>query len=124
MKIEFVPTKCEGIADVSKVEVYSDRMVIIAQGGEIELFYSSLAKWPKPVFLSKLLTKIWIWPSFLPVADRDWFNAPGKRYFEFYTSPRIKLYVPDTEEMGYGDSIFFKVREVIENGKYSTFDLG
>lgn len=117
MKIEFVPTKYEGIAGVSKVEVYSDRLVIFTQDGEVELSYSSVARWPKPVFLSKLLTNIWIWPSFLPVADRNWFNTPGKRYFEFYTSPRIKLYVPDTEEMGYSDSIFCKVREVIENGK-------
>lgn len=124
MKVEFLPTKCEGIAGVSKVEVYPDRLVLLSKGREVEFCFSSAAQWPKPVFLSKLLSKIGLWPSFLPVADRDWFNEPGSRYFEFYTSPRIRVYIPDTEEMDYGETLFFKVREVIESGRYSSVDLG
>lgn len=63
-------------------------------------------------------------PRAVIVGERDWFHPPQDRYFRFYTSPPMTVYMPSDETVGYEESVFFRVQTVIRCGGYETFDLG
>ena len=74
------------------------------------------------LFRSRLGFAVRGWPS---VADRDWFHPPAGRFFRFYTRPEVTLYMPDeSQELGYGETMFRRVQNVIGVGGFGTFDLG
>ena len=59
------------------------------------------------------------------VADRDWFHPPARRYFAFYTNPRLVVYMPDEpSELSYSETMFRRVQNVITAGGFCTLDLG
>jgi hypothetical protein len=59
------------------------------------------------------------------VADRDWFHPPAGRFFRFYTTPAVTVYMPDEpRELEYGETMFVRVQNVIWLGGFTTRDLG
>ena len=63
--------------------------------------------------------------QFLSVADRDWFHPEGEKYFRFYTSPPLTIYIPaEAEDVEMTRKLFLRVRFLIGSGGYGTFDLG
>jgi hypothetical protein len=84
-----------------------------------------IARWPTPAFLWKLLYRLGVTPRWLPIADRDWFHEPAEMFFEFYTKPPLKVYMPrDESKAQYASSYFVRIQNVLREGGFHTFDLG
>jgi hypothetical protein len=62
--------------------------------------------------------------GWLLVADRDWFHDPPDRFFRFYTTPPIVVYMPNEAGVGYPETCFCRIQDVLVLGGFSTFDLG
>jgi len=122
--LRFTPTECEGLPEVSEIAVFPDRLEIQTAGTCHVVRFHEIARWPRPAWLRRLIARIGLRPRWLPVGQRDWFHPPGQRSFRFFTTPPLKVCVPDTEEMSYGTTVFRQVQDVMHQGGYSTWDLG
>src|SRR5436189_5123338 len=92
--LQFTPSRVEGLADVSEVAVFPDRIELTAAGRVVTHHFMDIARWPGPRWICKTLYRAGVRPRWLPVADRDWFHEPPDMFFEFYTRPRLKVFMP------------------------------
>ena len=123
--LRFAPSRVEGLAGVSEVFIWSDRLELIADRDRITIRFSEIAKWPRPAWLWKALCRVGIRPRWLPIAERDWFHPPPDRFFRFYTNPPIVVYMPTDEVRGpYDETYFVRFQEMMRAGGYHTNDLG
>ncbi len=123
--LRFVPSRVEGLPDVTEVAVYHDRLELLSAERWVSFQFADLAVWPRPAFLRKWLARLGLRPRWLPVGERDWFHPPSERFFRFYTRPRIVVYMPDEPvETNYGDTLFRRVQDVMLEGGFNTWDLG
>jgi len=60
----------------------------------------------------------------LLVGERDWFHPPKDRFFAFFTTPRLVVYLCDEPRTDYGNTLFRRVQEVMRAGGFDTWDLG
>ena len=110
--------------DVSEVVVLPDRVEIQSAGTWHTLHFRAIAQWPAPAWLSRTLFSLGIRMTPVPVADRDWCRPPRDRFFSFYSVAPLVVYMPEDEAEGYGDSVFYRIREVIQAAGFGTRDLG
>jgi hypothetical protein len=123
--LRFVPSRVEGLADVSEVAVFPDRLELKTAGRWVAYPFASIARWPRPAWLWRLLFRTGLRPRFLPVADRDWFHPPADRFFAFYTTPPIVVHMPADEPADrYVGTRFVSVQQVMAAGGFVTVDLG
>jgi hypothetical protein len=123
--IHFVPSRVDGLGDVTAVTVYRDRLEITSAGRVLMLPLVSMAKWPRPAWFWRLLFRVGIRPRWLPVGDRDWFHSPSERFFAFYTDPPLVIYMPiDEPADGYAETYFARIQMAMRAGGFNTFDLG
>jgi hypothetical protein len=123
--LRFVPSRVEGLPDVAEVVVSPDRLELLSAGTWVTLRFAEIAHWPRPTWFWRLRSRCGWRPRRLPVADRDWFHPPRDRFFIFYTDPPITVFLADEDwEIGYGQTLFRRVQEVIESGGFTTCDLG
>src|SRR4051812_49178999 len=47
----FVPSRVEGLPDVTRVAVYSDRLEVLSAGQWVVFHFEDIAGWPRPAFL-------------------------------------------------------------------------
>jgi hypothetical protein len=121
----FVPSRVEGLPDVTKVAVYPDRLELLSAGQWVVFRFADIAAWPRPAFLWRRLARLGWRPRWLPVGERDWFHPPWERFFRFDTRPRIVVYMPDEPtDTSYGSTLFRRVQDVMLQGGFSTWDLG
>ena len=124
-QLHFVPSRVEGLPDVTSVTVFPDRIELVSAGRVVTHRFADIARWPSPRLLWKLLCRIGLRPRWLPVGDRDWFHEPADMFFRFYTVPRLKVYMPrDESKDGHGSSYFARMEDVIKQGGFDTWDLG
>ena len=122
--LRFVPSRVEGLPDVSEVVVRPDRLEVASAGRQVVFRFEDIAQWPRPRRLRRWLAQLGWRPRWLPVADRDWFHRPPDRFFRFYTDPAVTVFMPVAEPFEYKRSTFYRMREVIHSGGFGTFDLG
>jgi hypothetical protein len=121
--MRFTPSRVDGLPDVSEVVVLPDRVELQSRDTRHVLRFHDIARWPAPRLLWRFLFFMGWRRAFIPVADRDWCRTPRDRYFSFYSQPRIVVYMPDDESDGYGDSVFYQMRSVMESAGFRSFDL-
>src|SRR5262245_35982408 len=122
--LRFAPSRVEGLPDVTEVAVFPDRIELLSGGRWVVFRFWDIARWPRPAWLWRLLARAgWRrhWPM---VGDRDWFHRPPDRFFGFFTTPKVVVYMPDERGVGYGQTCFHRLQEVVMAGGYATFDLG
>ena len=124
--LRFVPSRVDGLPDVTDVAVFPDRLELLSAGKWVVIRLLDIARWYRRGWLYRPLARlgfgVWGWPS---VADRMWYPRPGVSYFDFYTSPPIVVHVPYyPTDIGQMDTMFQKVKQVMATGGYSTFDMG
>src|SRR5689334_19319618 len=95
--LRFKPSRVEGLPAVSQVTVWTDRIELISEDRLVVYRFFDMARWPHPRWLWKMAFRKGIKPKFLPVGDRDWFHAPPDMFFIFYTTPRLKVFMPEDE---------------------------
>ena len=124
-QLQFVPSRVEGLPDVASVNVFPDRIELVTAQSVVTHRLADIARWPRPRLLWKLLYRFGIKPRWLPVADRDWFHEPADMFIAFYTTPRLKVYMPrDQSKEHYGSSFFVRIQNVLRRGGFHTCDLG
>ncbi len=129
--LTFVPSRVEGLHNVTGITIYSDRLELISTGSTVTLPFAEMAVWPGPAFLYRRLYR-WGWrPGWwwrrrkLYVGERDWFHPPSERFFRFYTKPPLVVFMPDEPiDTNYDETLFYRVQEVIRHGGFETYDLG
>ncbi len=124
--LRFVPSDVEGLAAVTEVAVFPDRLELLSEAKWVVIRFLDIAKWYRRGWLYRSLARLgWSvrdWPS---VADRDWFHPPAGRYFKFYSEPPVTVFMPDESQvLGYDETMFRQVQSVIALGGFATFDLG
>jgi hypothetical protein len=123
--LRFIPSRVEGVDEVTEVAVFPDRLELWTATGPRTFCFIEMAEWPRPAWLWRLLFKLGVRPRCLLVADRDWFHKPADRFFSFYTEPRLVVRMPEQEPAGpYGETFFVRMRQVIHSGGFHTYDLG
>ena len=123
--LRFTPSRVEGLPDVSEVVVRPDRIELRCAGEWVIVKFADTARWPRPAWLWRLAARHGQRPRWLPVGDRDWFHPPRDQFFLFYTRPLIKVLLADEDRgIGYGETLFRRVQEVIESGEFNIYDLG
>jgi hypothetical protein len=121
----FVPSRVEGLPEVTEVAVYPDRLEVHSAGRWVSFPFADIARWPRPAFLWRWLARLGWRPRWLPVGERDWFHPPSERFFRFRTRPRIVVFMPEeSRETDYGSTLFRRVQDVMLEGGFSTWDLG
>src|SRR5687768_7714855 len=93
--LRFRPSRVEGLAGVTEVAVFPDRLELLAGERLTVVRFDDIARWPRPRWLRRALARLGWRPAWLPVADRDWFHPPAERFFAFYTTPPLVVYMPD-----------------------------
>lgn len=123
--IRFAPSGVDGLSDVSEVVVFPDRLEVKSADRWLVFEFAAIAEWPdRPAWLWRLRRWLGLRPRFLLVADRDWFYPNEKKYFAFYTKPKLVVYMPADSPTEYFQSHFVRIQEVMRQGGYSTNDLG
>lgn len=122
--LSFVPSRIEGANEILRVAVFPDRLELVGNGRCDVIRFVNIARWPQPKILWRALFAIGIRPKWLPVADRDWFHLPAERFFRFYSTPPITIYMPVDEVRDYAGSHFFRIQQVLLVAGFHTFDLG
>jgi hypothetical protein len=122
--LRFVPSRVDGIFDVTEVAIYPDRLELKSAGRCVAFRFWEIARWPSPCWFWRLVARFGWRPRWLPVGDRDWFHAAPDRFFAFYTSPPVVVYMPDESGVEYGQTTFRRIQDVIARGGFGTFDLG
>jgi hypothetical protein len=126
--LQFVPSRVEGVPDITSVIVYPDRIELTGVAGTVMHRFADIARWPRPSRFWKLLYRWGVRPRWLPIADRDWFHEPADMFFEFYTTPRLRVCMPreEIEEIkeDYGSSFFVRIQSLICQGGFHTLDCG
>ena len=78
--LRFVPSDVEGLAAVTEVAVFPDRLELLSEGKWVVIRFLDIAKWYRRGWLYRSLARLgWgvrDWPS---VADRDWLAAARGR---------------------------------------------
>ena len=115
----FVPSRVDGLRDVSEAAIYPDRIELRSAGQWVSFRFTDFARWPRPAWLWRFLSRIGWRPRWLPVADRDW------RFIAFYTTPPVTVGLPADEPTGgYEETYVARIQRVICAGGFNTFDLG
>jgi hypothetical protein len=120
-----VPSRVDGSAEVLEAFVYPDRLKLIGKSQCSIIKFADIARWPWPKWFWRAMFAFGVRPRWLPVADRDWFHAPRDRFYRFYTSPALTLYMPvDETADDYARTHFVQIRQVIHTAGFHTNDLG
>jgi hypothetical protein len=122
--LRFVPSRVEGLPLVTEVVIFPDRLELLSAGQRVVFRLTDIAQWPRPVRLRRFLSRLGWHPRWLPVGERDWFHPPPGRFFRFYTTPPIVVYMPVDEPLEYGPSNFLRAQMVMLSAGYHTWDLG
>src|SRR5713101_9280566 len=122
---QFVPSRVDGFPGTKQVVVWPDRLELVSANGCVAFRFSDIAEWPRPAWLWRRLARLGWSRRWFPVGERDWFHSPAERFFRFFTTPPLVIYMPD-EPVGtpYGSTSFRRVQDVLLFGGFSTYDLG
>jgi hypothetical protein len=121
----FVPSRVDGLPNVTEVVVYPDRLELLSAGEWVTHRFADIADWFWPAPLWRWLFRMGWRQRWLPVGERDWFHPPSERFFRFYTRPRIVVFMPDEpSDIDCGSTLFYRVKEVMREGGFTTWDLG
>jgi hypothetical protein len=123
--LPFVPSRVDGLPNVTEVVVYPDRLVLRSADELFAYPFADMASWPWPALFWRSLFRLGWRPRWLPVGERDWFHPPSERFFRFYTRPPVVIFMPDeSNETSYGSTMFRRVQDIMLEGGFTTWDLG
>ena len=124
--LTFTPSAVIGLDAVSSVTFHPDFVEFHGPAHTARIDFVSIARWTRFAWFYRLLVRLGLGVRGSPlVGDRDWFHPPSGRYFRFYTSPQITIYLPnESENTSYDQTLFRRIQAVLESGGFSTLDCG
>jgi hypothetical protein len=122
--ITFVPSRVDGLDAVSRVKIRPSQIEFEMPDSRRVFAFKSISR-PQESWLSSFLKRLTFRrPYPRVIADRDWFHAPPDRFFRFYTTPPITVYMPADDVHEHAQSHFGRIQQVIRSGRFATFDMG
>ena len=121
--LSFVPSRVDGLDDVSLVTIHPDRIVFDLNESQRVFMFRDFGRSAGSTF-DRIKDALWFRQPWRIVGERDWFHAPPDRFFRFYTDPQITVYMPADDVREYGPSVFCRVQQIWRSGRADTFDLG
>jgi hypothetical protein len=122
--LRFVPSRVEGLAAVTEVAVYPDRLELLSAGHWVSVRLEDIATWPKPALIRRWLARRGWRPPYMPVGEHD-CGSSSERFFRFYTWPQIVIYMPDeTAVLDHSKTLVHRVQDIMLEGGFRTWDLG
>jgi len=123
--LTFEPSRVEGLPHVTEVAVHPQELALFSGGEWVCYRFAEIAHWPTPGAFWRAVSMLGWRPKQLYVGERDWFHPPAERFFRFFTTPPITVYLADEPaETDYGSTLFQRVLQVIAEGGFWTYDLG
>ena len=122
--LRFVPSRVQGLPDVSEVCLFHDRLEARSAGEWVVFRFMDMASWPQPAWFWRLLHRAGWRSAGPPVGERDWFQSPPDRYFSFYSEPPLVVFMPVDERDDYDRSTFMQIFHIMAGGGFHTNDLG
>jgi hypothetical protein len=122
--LRFVPSRVEGLPDVTEVAIWPDRLEARSAGRLVVVRFADIARWPRPARVRRLLAWAGWRPGIALVADRDYFHAPPDRFLRFYTDPPLVVCMPVDEPWNADVGCFRRAQRVMGAGGFCTSDLG
>lgn len=124
--LRFTPSRVDGLADVTEVAVFPDRLELChGVDKKTVIRFSQIARSLANDWFSQLMSRLGWRRGPAYVADRDWFHPPSERFFRFYTTPSLAIYLPDEPaNTSYCHTLFRRIQDIILKGGFLTFDLG
>jgi hypothetical protein len=123
--LRFVPSRVDGLADVTEVTVYPDRLELLSAGRLVSYRLEDIATWPKLAFIRRWLARRGWKPRCVPVGEHKCVGSSSERYFRFYTWPQIVIYMPaETAVLDYNKTLDRRVQDIMREGGFRTWDLG
>lgn len=121
----FRPSQVEGVPHITEATLYPDRLELVIDHQPMTISFHKIARWWRHGWYYRLLGGLGFGIRGFPsVANRDWYSPTKIRYFEFYTNPTIRVFMPEQDlAVSYLDSVFFCAQRVIAAGGFSTFDM-
>lgn len=117
-QLRFVSKGVEGLPSVAEVAVFPDRLELLSAGRWVTIRLADIARWPRPQWLAQLGLR----RGSAVVGERDWFRED--KFFRFYSRPPLTVYMPDEDGVEYGQTLWWRLQEVLMRGRFTTFDLG
>jgi len=123
--LRFIPSRVDGLASVTEVVVFPDRLELLSASEWVVVRFLDIGRWHKLGWLWRPVARLGWVCAYPCVADRDWFHSPSARFFRFFTQPPMTVYMSEeSSDLGYAQTMFRRVQEVIAAGGFATFDLG
>jgi hypothetical protein len=108
----------DGLPSVTEVAVFRpDR--VLSEGTTVTIRFDDIAEWPHPRWLWRLRR-----PPFCPSETGIGFTTPPDRFFRFFTTPPVTVYMPNESGLKYDHTCFRRLQDVIAEGGFITHDLG
>lgn len=124
-ELRFVPSRAEGLPDVREVAIFPDRLEVNTAGEWKTFRFADIARWPSPAWLRRWQHRCGRRSGRAPnVGGRSWSGSPQKRYFVFNTTPRLAVRMPVDDPQTYEESHFLRIKQVLWQGGFDTWDLG
>jgi hypothetical protein len=121
--VRFVPAAVEGMNDVAEVAIFPDRLEVYVSGTWQVLKYDVAAMrwlWAPINWVFRLLDAR-TGRALMMVGEREF--CTDKRYFLFFTRPKLKIYTPIEHDLPYTETYSFRITQILLRGGYSTYDL-
>lgn len=111
--VEFRPSRVEGADGVVLVTVSPRDLRLFTADTVRVVQFADIARQSRPAGRS------------LCIADRDWFHAPPDRFFRFYTTSPLTVFMPLDDAQDWESSCFARIEGIIHSdGLFTTADLG
>jgi hypothetical protein len=122
--ITFIPSRVDGLEAVSRVTIRLSQIEFETPDSRHVFAFKAISR-PQESWLASLVKRMTFRrPYPHTIAERDWFHAPPDRFFRFYTTPPITVYMPTDEAEDFGRGCFHRIQNVIRSGGLTTLDLG
>jgi hypothetical protein len=122
--IRFTPSRVTGLADVTEVAVFPDRLELTTPAGVVAVPFRPIARRQQPLVAARLQRLLRLAPPPPLVGEREWVCEPTHaQFFRFFTTPPLTIHMPAGPAASYAGSPFRRIQDVLRHGGYATFDL-
>ena len=121
--VEFVPSRSEGLADVTLVRFEPYRLTVVTGGAQKSFAYADFAQWPRPALVWRSLWRLGWRRTYLPVGERHWSVDHQAARIRFFTKPSLTIWMPEAGHRPYGTSPWRRIQERLGASGFATWDM-
>ena len=117
------PLRAEGFTNVETVCFDGNGLTVLSTDDSVSFRYIEIAKIPFPALFLRLLWKLgWRRASF-SVGKRYWHVDHRQARMEFFTTPRLTIWMPAEGHEHYATSPWVQIQQRLSASGFFTWDL-